>query len=174
MLRQRDGPPSLLLLWLAGLAVGYAVASEYPVFLVAVILGLFLLSRRDSWTVPGVAKRAGAYILGGVIGIIPLLLYNHYAFHSWTHLAYENVKRQEKGFFGITAPSLKVASTLLFDSRGLLTISPVLIMGAIGGVLLYRRAPRRGSDDRGDLLCYVTYNCGSSCPSAGASWAPAS
>ncbi len=173
MLRERDGPPSLLLLWLAGLAVGYAVASEYPVFLVAVILGLFLLSRRDSWTVPGVAKRAGAYILGGVIGIIPLLLYNHYAFHSWTHLAYENVKRQEKGFFGITAPSLKVASTLLFDSRGLLTISPVLIMGAIGGVLLYRRGRRAEALTIGGIaLCYVTYNSGYFLPFGGGFMGP--
>ena len=48
MLRERDGPPSLLLLGLAGLAVGYAVASEYPLFFVAVVLGLFLLSRRDT------------------------------------------------------------------------------------------------------------------------------
>ena len=53
MLRERDGPPSLLLLGLAGLAVGYAVASEYPVFLVAVVLGLFLLSS------PRRAQRAG-------------------------------------------------------------------------------------------------------------------
>jgi len=173
MLRERDGPPSLLLLWLAGLAVGYATASEYPVFLVGVILGLFLLSRRDSFTVRGVATRAGAYILGGVIGIIPLLLYNHYAFHSWTHLAYENVKRQEKGFFGITAPSLKVASTLLFDSRGLLTVSPVLIMGAIGTVLLYRRGRRAEALTIGGIvLCYVTYNSGYFLPFGGGFMGP--
>ena len=86
--------------------------------------------------------RAGAYVAGGVVGIVPLLLYNHYAFHSWTHLAYSDIPRQQKGFFGITLPSLKVLATLLFDSRGLLTISPVLIMGAIGTVLLYRRGKR--------------------------------
>ena len=37
------------------------------------------------------------------MGIVPLLLYNHYAFHSWTHLAYSDVPRQQKGFFGIVA-----------------------------------------------------------------------
>jgi hypothetical protein len=173
MLRERDGPPSLLLLGLAGLSVGYAVASEYPVFLVALVLGVFLLSRRDSFNVRGVATRAGAYILGGVVGIIPLLLYNHYAFHSWTHLAYENVKRQEKGFFGITAPSLKVASTLLFDSRGLLTISPVLIMGAVGTVLLYRRGRRAEALTIGGIvLCYVTYNSGYFLPFGGGFMGP--
>src|SRR5271169_3241216 len=118
MLRERDGPPSMALLWLAGLAMGYAVASEYPLFFVALVLGLYLLSRRDSLTLLGVTRRAGAYIVGGLIGIVPLLLYNHYAFRSWTHLAYSDVPRQHKGFFGIELPSLKVLATLLFDSRG--------------------------------------------------------
>ena len=65
----------------------------------------------------------GAYVAGGLVGIVPLLLYNHYAFHSWTHLAYSDVPRQQKGFFGIGAPSLRVLATLLFDSRGLLDAS---------------------------------------------------
>ena len=108
-----------------------------------------------------------------MIGIIPLLLYNHFAFHSWTHLAYENVKRQEKGFFGITAPSLRVLSTLLFDSRGLLTISPVLIMGAIGTVLLYRRGRRAEALTIGGIcLCYVTYNSGYFLPFGGGFMGP--
>ncbi len=175
MLRERDGPPSLLLLWLAGLAMGYAVASEYPLFLVAVVLGLFLLSRRDSFSVRGVATRSGAYILGGVIGIIPLLLYNHYAFHSWTHLAYANVEKQQEGFFGISAPSLRVASTLLFDSRGLLTISPVLIMGElVGTVTLYRRGRRAEALTIGGIrLCSTRPTTpATTCRSAVASWAP--
>src|ERR1039458_1025868 len=91
MLRERDGPPSMALLWLAGLLMGYAVASEYPLFFVAVVLGLYLLSRRDALTALGIARRAGAYIVGGLIGIVPLLLYNHYAFHSWTHLDRKSV-----------------------------------------------------------------------------------
>ena len=48
MLRERDGPPSTMLLALAGLAMGYAFSSEYPTFFAAVVLGLFLLSRSDS------------------------------------------------------------------------------------------------------------------------------
>lgn len=173
MLRERDGPPSPLLLWLAGLAMGYAVASEYPLFFVSLVLGLFLLSRRDALTPRGVLSRAGAYIVGGIVGIVPLLLYNHYAFHSWTHLAYSDVPRQQKGFFGIGAPSLKVLSALLFDSRGLLTISPVLIMGAIGTVLLYRRGKRAEALTIGGIcLCYVGYNSGYYLPFGGGFMGP--
>ncbi len=173
MLRERDGPPSMALLWLAGLAMGYAVASEYPLFFVALVLGLYLLSRRDSFSPLGVTRRAGAYIVGGLIGIVPLLLYNHYAFHSWTHLAYSDVPRQQKGFFGIGVPSLKVLATLLFDSRGLLTLSPVLIMGAIGTVLLYKRGRRAEALTIGGIcVCYVGYNSGYYLPFGGGFMGP--
>jgi hypothetical protein len=173
MVHERDGPPSMSLLGLAGLAMGYAVASEYPLFFVALVLGLYLLSRRDSRSPALVVRRAGAYILGGLIGIIPLLLYNHYAFNSWTHLAYSDVPRQQTGFFGIGAPSLKVLSTLLLDSRGLLTISPVLIMGAVGTVLLYRRGRRAEAlTIAGICVCYVSYNSGYYLPFGGGFMGP--
>jgi len=173
MLRERDGPASPMLLALAGLAMGYAVSSEYPLFFVALVLGLFLLSRKDALNVRGVITRAGAYIAGGLVGIIPLLLYNHYAFRSWTHLAYSDVPRQKKGFFGIGAPSLKILSTLLFDSRGLLTISPVLLLGAIGTVMLYRRGRRAEALTIGGIcLCYLGYNSGYYLPFGGGFMGP--
>ena len=96
--------------------------------------------------------RAGALLLGALIGIIPLLLYNHAAFGSWTHIAYANIKQQQQGFFGISTPRPKVLITLLFDSRGMLTISPVLILGGVGTWLLYRRGKRAEAlVDHGDL-----------------------
>jgi hypothetical protein len=173
MVREREGPPDPLLLGLAGLAMGYAFSSEYPTFFAAIVLGLFLLSRKDSLTALGVVRRGGAYVLGGLIGIVPLLLYNHYAFHSWTHLAYSDVPRQQKGFFGIGAPSLRVLVTLLFDSRGLLTISPVLIMGGVGTVMLYKRGRRAEAlTIAGICLCYLLYNSGYYLPFGGGFMGP--
>jgi hypothetical protein len=173
MLRERDGPASPALLAVAGLAMGYAVASEYPLFFVAAVLGLYLLSRRDALNARGVLTRAGAYIAGGIAGIVPLLLYNHFAFHSWTHLAYSDVPRQQHGFFGIGVPSLKVLATLLLDSRGLLTISPVLVMGAVGTILLYRRAMRAEALTIAAVcLCYVGYNSGYYLPFGGGFMGP--
>jgi len=142
MMRERAGPPRPLLLAAAGVIMGYAITSEYPLALVAGVLGLYLLSRPGALAPRLLATRAGAYVLGGLVGIVPLLLYNHAAFHSWTHLAYSNIPQQHQGFFGISAPSLRVLATLLFDSRGLLTLSPVLLMGAIGTALLYKRGKR--------------------------------
>ncbi|HEY2593706.1 MAG TPA: hypothetical protein VGK33_07380 [Chloroflexota bacterium] len=173
MLRERDGPPNAVLLGIAGLAMGYAVASEYPLFFVAAVLGVYLLSRRDALSAPLIVRRAGAYIAGGVVGIVPLALYNHYAFHSWTHLAYSSIPRQQKGFFGISLPSLKVLATLLLDSRGLLTISPVLILGAMGTVLLYKRGKRAEALTIGGIcLCYIGYNSGYYLPFGGGFMGP--
>jgi len=173
MLHERAGPPRPLLLGAAGVLVGFAIASEYPLAFVAAVLGLYLLSRRDALDVPGVARRAGAYIAGGLIGIVPLLLYNHAAFHSWTHLAYSNIPQQQKGFFGISAPSLRVLATLLFDSRGLLTLSPVLAMGGVGTVLLYRRGQRAEAlTIAGVCACYLGYNSGYYLPFGGGSPGP--
>ena len=102
MLRERDGPPSPMLLALAGLAMGYAVASEYPLFFVAAraravpaLAPRRLHAARRRSAAPAPTSPAASS------GIVPLLLYNHYAFHSWTHLAYSDVPRQHKGFFGI-------------------------------------------------------------------------
>ena len=138
------------------------------------MLGLYLLSRRDALTPAGRAARAGAYIAGGVVGIVPLLLYNHYAFHSWTHLAYsEHAAPAERASSGSALPSLKVLATLLLDSRGLLTISPVLIMGALGTVLLYRRGRRAEALTIGGIcLCYVGYNSGYYLPFGGGFMGP--
>lgn len=173
MMRERDGPPRPWLLGLAGLAMGYAGASEYPLFFVGAVLGVYLLSRRDALTPTGVLTRAGAYVLGGLIGIVPLLLYNHYAFHSWTHLAYSSIPRQQQGFFGIGLPSLRVMATLLLDSRGLFTISPVLLMGVLGTWLLYKRGRRAEALTIGAVcVLYVGYNSGYYLPFGGGFMGP--
>jgi hypothetical protein len=168
-MRERDGPPRAWMTGAAGLLVGYAIASEYPLAFVAVVLGLYVLSRRDALTPAGVLRRGGAYLLGALVGIVPLALYNHYAFHSWTHLAYASIARQKQGFFGIQAPSLPVLATLLLDSRGLLTLSPVLALGGAGTAVLYRRGRRAEALAIVAIcLCYALYASGYYLPFGGA------
>jgi hypothetical protein len=173
LMRERAGPPNPWYIGIAGLLLGYAGASEYPLFFTALVLGLYLISRRDSFNPRGLVMRVGPFVLGGLIGIVPLLLYNHYAFHSWTHLAYSSIPRQQKGFFGIGAPSLPVLATLLLDSRGLLTLSPVLAMGAVGTWLLYRRGLRAEAlSIAGICVLYMGYNSGYYLPFGGGFMGP--
>ncbi len=173
LMRERDGPPRAWLCAAAGLTIGYAISSEYPLALLAGLLGLYLLSRRDALTPLGVLRRGGAFAAGALVGLVPLALYNRAAFHSLTHVAYANVPQQHRGFFGITAPSLRVAATLLGDSRGLLTLAPVLAMGALGAVALYRRGVRAEALVIGGVcLLYLTYNSGYYLPFGGAFMGP--
>ncbi len=173
LMRERDGPPRAWLAGAAGLAIGYGISSEYPIALLGGVLGLYLLSRRDALTPAWALRRGGAYLAGILVGIVPVLLYDHAAFHSWTHVAYANVAQQKRGFFGITAPSLRVAATLLLDSRGLFTIAPVLAMGALGTVALYRRGRRAEALAIGGVcLCYITYDSGYYLPFGGAFMGP--
>jgi hypothetical protein len=70
-------------------------------------------------------------------------------------------------------PSLKVLATLLFDSRGLFTLSPILLMGAVGTVLLYRRGRRAEALTIGGIcLCYLGYNSGYYLPFGGGFMGP--
>ncbi len=173
LLRERDGPARAWLCGAAGLSIGYAISSEYPLALLGGVLGLYLLSRRDALTPLDLLRRGGAYAAGVAVGLVPLALYNLAAFHSLTHVAYANVPQQHKGFFGITAPSLRVAATLLGDSRGLLTLAPVLVMGLLGTLALYRRGRRAEAlVIAGVLLCYLTYNSGYYLPFGGGSPGP--
>ncbi|MEA2399138.1 MAG: hypothetical protein QOK25_2694, partial [Thermoleophilaceae bacterium] len=121
---------------LAGLLAGLAVISEYPVFIVAVVLGVYALSSGDR------VRRGLAYVAGFAAGLVPLAVYNDRAFGSITHLSYAEVPRQQSGLFGIQFPRPIAAVEVLLSERGLLTLSPVLVLGAIGAVLIYRRGWR--------------------------------
>jgi hypothetical protein len=133
VLLRRDRP------LLAGLAAGLAVVAEYPVAVVAVALALYA------------RRRAPLYLGGLALGLVPLALFNWWAFGTLTHLSYEDavlrpgrsghdvIGANTGGFFGIGAPDPRVALELLFHSKGLLILSPVLL-AALAGVRLLRRA----------------------------------
>jgi hypothetical protein len=133
-----------------------------------VVLGLYAMSRawRD-WRRPLVYAGAVA------IGVIPLALYDKWAFGSWTHVAYADLPRHQSGFFGVRPPSFETFITLLFSSRGLLILSPILIMGVIGTVLLYRRGRRAEAlVITGVVFAYVAYNSGYYLPFGGGTPGP--
>lgn len=154
--RERADGPSLPLLSAAGLLSGLAVFTEYPLAIAGAIVGIYALwghgARARGWLT--VVKRAAAYAAGVVAGVIPLLAYNLWDFGSVTTLSYANAVNDQGttghatlglndgGFFGVMAPRLRTAGELLIAPRGLLVLTPVLLMAAIGVWLMYRRGRR--------------------------------
>jgi hypothetical protein len=179
LFRERAGPPKLWLVALAGVVSGLAFTAEYPLAVAGAILGLYAISRGDR------IKRGLVYAGGCVAGALPLFAYNLAAFGSLTHFSYADaVKRQgvsghdllganDSGFFGIDVPKPKVLLELLFSSKGLLTLAPVLAMGVVGLVLLYRRGRRAEAWTLGGLVvAYLLYNSGYWLPFGGGTPGP--
>jgi hypothetical protein len=177
--RDREGG-SLALVAVAGLLAGLAFASEYPLALGGMVLGLYALGRRGQR-----ARRGLTYAGAAVLGALPLFAYNLWAFGSVTHLSYANaVKEQgvtghdvlgsnDNGFFGIGLPSPRTALELLFSSKGLFTLAPVLAMGVVGVVLLHRRGRRAEAwTIAGVALAYLVYNSGYWLPYGGGTPGP--
>ncbi|MFL5887259.1 MAG: hypothetical protein ACJ77M_19490 [Thermoleophilaceae bacterium] len=137
--RERGSPaPRVLFSGLAGLLIGYGFTTEYPLFIVGAVLGVYILATFMQDRV----KHAAAYIGGGVLGIVPLMLYDKAAFGSFFHVAYADLPKHHRGFFGINLPNPKVAVELLFTSRGLLTLAPILVLSLVGTWWMYRRGRR--------------------------------
>lgn len=172
--REREGRPRALWLVGAGVLAGLGVAAEYPTVFIGVALGLYAISRRpepESKRGPRLADMAGrglAYSAGAVAGVIPLLAYNQWAFGSPTHLAYADLKAHQSGFFGIGIPNPAVAVEILFSSRGLFVLAPILVLALVGIVLLVRRGLRAEAFTiAGVTLAYLLYNAGYFLPFGG-------
>jgi uncharacterized membrane protein len=177
--RDREAGGSLPLVALAGVLAGLATASEYPLAFGGAVLFVYAISRGDR------VRRALAYAGGALIGVLPLFVYNLWAFGSITHLSYANaVKAQgvsghdvlgsnEGGFFGIGVPNPKTALELLFSGKGLFTLAPVLLMGVVGTVLLHRRGRRAEAWTIAGLAgVYLVYNSGYWLPFGGGTPGP--
>ena len=169
LFRERQGPaPRTALVGAAGLLAGLAVTFEYPLGLVGVVLFAYALAR-GAQRLP----RALAYGAGAFLGAVPALAFNLWAFGSPFEFAYANavesqgisgaaiVGLNDDGLFGITAPRAGAAFDLLFASRGVVTLTPVLLMGIAGTVLMRRRGWRAEANVVGAVaLAYFVYNAG--------------
>ncbi|MEA2398554.1 MAG: hypothetical protein QOK25_2110 [Thermoleophilaceae bacterium] len=147
---------------LAGVCVGYGITTEYPLLFVGLILGVYAITAGDA------VRRGAVYAAGVVLGVVPLALYNLWAFGSIAHVAYADIPRQQAGFFGIRVPDPSVAIQLLFSSRGLFTLAPVLLMGLVGAVMLHRRGQRAEAYVVAAIgLVFLAYNSGYFLPYGG-------
>jgi hypothetical protein len=165
LFRERDGPPRLALVAGAGLLAGLAICFEYPLGLLGIVLLGYALARGPR------VRRGAAYAAAAVAGAAPALLYNLWSLGSPLRFAYSHAVAvpgrsghavlglNSDGFFGITAPRPGAAIDLLLSGRGLLTLTPVLVMGLVGAGLM-RRDGRRAEARVIFAVCavYFLYN----------------
>jgi hypothetical protein len=161
----RRGRGDILLIGSSGILAGLAVSTEYPLAILAVLLAFYALGR------PPQVRRLLVYGAGGLIGLVPLLAYNLWAFGSLTHISYASVSANHEGFFGLVSFSPGALVSLLLGSRGLLTLTPVLALGLAGIVLLFGDG-RRGEATMAAavVLTYLAYNASYYLPYGG--WVP--
>jgi hypothetical protein len=93
---------------------------------------------------------------------------------AWTgKTGHDILGLNDGGFFGITAPRLVDGLSLLVGGRGLLTLTPVLVMAAAGVVAMHREGRRAEARTIGALaLAYLVYDAGYWLPFGGGSPGP--
>jgi len=164
LLFQRDGGVARVAA--AGAAVGLAVATDLPLVVPAVLLGLYAAAQAPH------LRRLLAFGAGGVFGLLPLFLFDVWAFGNPFHTAYSGVAINpgaggieqspgSHGFFSVQLPSPRVGVELLLGGRGLLVLTPVVAAGGAGVVLLWRRGLRSEATLIGGLcVAELVWNSG--------------
>jgi hypothetical protein len=180
LMKERDGPPGWGLVAAAGLLAGLAVTFEFQTGLVGVVLFAYALSRRTD-----LPRRGVAYAGGALAGALPMLAFNLWAFGNPLKLAYgdavafpgasghDKLGLNSHGFFGITAPRFDSATDLLFAGRGLLVLTPIIVM-AVAGVIMMRRRGHRAEANviLAVAAVYFLYNAGYWLPFGGGTPGP--
>ena len=121
---------------IAGLAAGFAVASEYPAILPGAVIGLYLLSK--DW------RRMLRYGLA-TLPAAALILVNNFAISgSLFKLGYGSnplfPEIAANTAFGFSLPArAAIYALLLGEYRGLLFWSPVMLMGIPGLIQMFRK-----------------------------------
>lgn len=146
----RDKRRDALFGFLAGALLAWAIVVEFTAAIAAVVIMLFGISKAIKWD----KKRAAATIIsaaiGGIIFIVPLLVYNDVAFGSPFVIGYSHEDEVEfsgmkEGFYGITYPRPRVLWMILFSPyRGILWFSPILVLAPIGIYYLRHHHNGRG------------------------------
>ncbi len=179
LMKERDGPARRWLVFGAGLLAGLAVTFEFQTGLVGVVLIVYALIR-SSDRIP----RAAAYAAGAVLGALPMLAFNTWAFGNPLNLAYSDAVTfpgrsghdvlglNSDGFFGITVPRFDSAFDLLFAGRGLIAMTPIIVMAVVGVFLMRRKHRAEANTILAIAAVYFIYNSGYWLPYGGGTPGP--
>jgi hypothetical protein len=137
LLYERRAPPKFLVVAVAGLLAGLAVTTEYSLVLIAAVVGVYALRGTG-----GTLRRGVAYAAGVAVGVAPVLLYNTWAFGFPLHSTYDDNFAPLGGLLGMGTPSARLLYDILFSAWGIVTLTPVVIAGVAGAVVMWRRGIR--------------------------------
>ena len=156
----------------AGLLAGSSVLFEYPLGLVAAALLVYV-------AVGHRLRGALGFVAGVALPAACLLLYNRWAFGSILHFSYRYalplrtdssgkvIGENDVGFFGIGWPNGYALGQILFAPRGLVTLTPICVLGAVGIVMLSRRARGEAALLGAITVMFLAYNAGYTLNAAG-------
>lgn len=147
--------------FLAGLLAAFSIVTEYPTIILAVVVFMTLVFDRRRWsTVP-------AFLVGGVVGGIPLLIYNHAAWGTYFTTGYafksfaEHAAVHAQGFFGIRLPTWERLWGVLFSARrGLFFYCPLLLIVPVGWIRMWRTSRIDVGLSLFAVLAYITFATG--------------
>jgi len=132
----------------AGVLAGLAVVVETPALIVATAVALYVAFH------PPHLARLCSFAAGALLGIVPLLSFNHWAFGSPLRTSYAHAVKErgttghdvlganDQGLYGITYPDLGALSDLLFSYRGLFVLTPITALALVSLPGLARRGLR--------------------------------
>jgi hypothetical protein len=189
LMKERDGPPRRWPLFAAGLLAGLAVTFEFQTGLVGVVLVFYALARPHKTGRAGARpriklRRFAAYAGGCALGAAPMLAFNTWAFGNPLKLAYSDAVAfpgrtghdvlglNSDGFFGITVPRLDSATDLLFAGRGLLVLTPIVVMAVVGVFMMRRKHRAEANTILAIAAVYFIYNSGYWLPYGGGTPGP--
>lgn len=163
----------------AGVLAGLAIVVEFPLGIVALVLvGYAAAGERP-------IRRVLVYAGGVLAGVVPLLVYNTWALGSPLTLSYTNALKEQvgtgapvvgandPGFYGIGLPEPRVALSILFSEKGLLVVTPIVLVALVGLPLLWRVGRRAEAVVSGTVpLLFLAYNASYYLPFGGQSPGP--
>ena len=148
LLHERSRAPHLRLVAAGGILAGFAIDTEFPLALLAVVLAAYAAARA------GAVRRLLVYGGGLLIGVLPLAAFNLWSGHSLSSTAYSHavldpgtsghdvLGANTSGFYGVDVPSPRAVVELLVSAKGLVVLTPVWALAAAGLVALWRLGRR--------------------------------
>jgi hypothetical protein len=175
----RDASPRYRRMALAGVLLGFAVVTEYPLALLALVSFVFVATQANR------LRKLFALSAGSVAGVLPLPLYAWWAYGTPLHSTYAGavldagtsghdvLGANGDGFFGITTPDFHALLELLFSGRGLFVVTPIAAVGIVGLVELARRGQRAYAfAGVATFAAFLAYDCAYWTPFGGAAPGP--